>query len=65
MGQFFLVLPSMKNLKEQIKRVHKVLWQLLGRYKVDENNFSKKSIFPMKNNFGQVLLVLPSMAHLR
>ena len=25
----------------------------------------KKAIFPMKNNFGQIFLVLPSMADLK
>ena len=30
-----------------------------------EKNSQKKSIFPMKNNFGHFFLVLPSMADLK
>ena len=37
----------------------------LGPTRSMETNSQKKSIFPIKNNFGQFSLVLPSMEDLR
>ena len=37
----------------------------LGPTRSMEKISQKKDIFPMKNNFGQFFLVLPSMADLR
>ena len=68
-----LVLSSRTDVSEQFISVHNEFWQLLESYKITslgptrsmEKNSQKKDIFPMKNNFGQFFLVLPSMADLR
>jgi len=61
-SRVLLVLSSMKNLREQFKRVQNVFWQFLHKlkdhfsstYEVDGNNFWKKISFPDEKQFWSI-----------